>query len=74
MRGLPNEAVQPMMETLIPTVKTEAFNPLTVPRGEFREVVRTDANGLKTRNFVGQESFVVQMGRPGRLAKFRQLW
>jgi hypothetical protein len=73
MRGLSNDAVQPMMETLIPACKVEAFNPLTVPRGEFREVVKTDANGLKTRNFVGQESFVVQMMRPGRRAKFRQL-
>jgi hypothetical protein len=42
------------------------LNPLTVPKGEIREVVKTDANGLKVRHFIGQESFVKQMGRPGR--------
>jgi len=51
---------------LLPACRTEAFNPLTVPRGEIREVVKTDVNGLKVRNFIGQESFVKQMMRPGR--------
>src|SRR5215471_15565889 len=42
------------------------FNPLTVPKGEIREVVKTDVNGLKVRHFIGQDSFVKFMGRPGR--------
>ena len=53
-------------DMLLPACRTEAFNPLTVPRGEIREVVKTDVNGLKVRNFIGQESFVKQMMRPGR--------
>jgi len=66
MRGLPNDALQPMWNTVIPAVKTEAVNPLTVPKGEMREIVKTDANGLKVRHFIGQDSFVRFMGRPGR--------
>ena len=45
---------------------TEAFNPLTVPRGEIREVVKTDVNGLKVRHFIGQDHFTKFMMRPGR--------
>ena len=73
MRGLPDTALAGIELALLPAVKVEAFNPLTVPKGEFREIVKTDANGLKTRCFVGQEHFTKFMGRPGRLAKFRPL-
>jgi hypothetical protein len=66
MRGLPDDALAGIEQMLLPACKTEAFNPLTVPRGEMREVVRTDQNGLKVRNFIGQESFVRGMMRPGR--------
>jgi hypothetical protein len=66
MRGLPADVLSEFEEMLLPACRTEAFNPLTVPRGEIREVVKTDANGLKVRHFIGQESFVKQMMRPGR--------
>ena len=66
MRSLPDDVLQGFEQMLLPACRTEAFNPLTVPKGEIREVVRTDANGLKVRHFIGQESFVRQMGRPGR--------
>jgi len=66
MRGLPNDALQPMWNTVIPAVKTEASNPATVPKGEIREVVKTDANGLKVRHFIGQDHFTKFMMRAGR--------
>jgi hypothetical protein len=66
MRGLPADALPVIEQALLPACKTEAFNPATVPLGEIREVVMTDASGLKIRNFIGQESFVKQMMRPGR--------
>jgi hypothetical protein len=73
MRGLPDEALPGIEQVLIPAINVEAFNPMTVPRGEFREIVQTDANGLKTRCFIGQDHFTKFMGRPGRRATFRPL-
>lgn len=73
MRGLPDAALAGIEQALIPAVKVAAFDPMTVPRGQFREIVQTDANGLKTRCFIGQDHFTKFMGRPGRLAKFRPL-
>ena len=66
MRGLPDDVLAGFEQMLLPACRTEAFNPATVPLGEIREVVKTDASGLKVRNFIGQESFVKQMMRPGR--------
>ena len=66
LRALPADVLSGFEEMLLPACKTEAFNPLTVPKGEIREVVKTDANGLKVRHFIGQDSFVKFMGRPGR--------
>jgi hypothetical protein len=54
MRGLPADVLVGFEEMLLPACRTEAFNPLTVPKGEIREVVKTDANGLKVRHFIGQ--------------------
>src|SRR5262245_40369752 len=69
MRQLPDDVLAGFEQMLLPACRTEAFNPLTVPKGEIREVVKTDANGLKVRHFIGQESFVRQMMRPGRRVK-----
>jgi hypothetical protein len=55
-------------------VRAEALNPNTVPPGEFRRVVKVDTNGLKMVEWIGQQSFVKEMGRPGRRVKsFRRL-
>jgi hypothetical protein len=69
MRALPADALAGFEEMLLPACKVAAFDPTTVPRGEMREVVKTDANGLKVRHFIGQDCFVKQMGRPGRRVK-----
>jgi hypothetical protein len=47
--------------------RTEANNPRHVPPGELRKIEERDEYGqLKTVRFVGQESFVKAMTRPGR--------
>ena len=66
MRSLPDDVLAGFEQMLLPACKTEAFNPMTVPNGEIREVVKVDANGLKVRNFIGQDHFTKFMGRPGR--------
>jgi hypothetical protein len=66
MRALPDDVLSGFEQMLLPAVKVEAYNPATVPKGEIREVVKTDSNGLRVRNFIGQESFVKRMMRPGR--------
>jgi hypothetical protein len=54
--------------------KVEANNPAHVPLGELRKIEERDPYGqVKVIKFIGQESFVKQMGRPGRrVVKFRQ--
>ena len=47
-------------------VRDEAYNPNTVPPGELRRVVETDGNGATMIKWIGQQSFVREMGRPGR--------
>jgi hypothetical protein len=51
---------------LLNAVVAEAFNPLHVPKGEIKEIVRIQPNGQKMHEFIGQDSFVKEMGRPGR--------
>ena len=68
MRGLPADSITPIETQLLPAVVVEANNPATVPKGEFRRVDEIDAHGgLRTTRWIGQECFVKQMGRPGRL-------
>jgi hypothetical protein len=51
---------------LLQAVQRAAYDATTVPIGEFRKVVEVDSNGMKMVRWVGQESFVKAMGRPGR--------
>jgi hypothetical protein len=54
--------------------KVEANNPAHVPLGELRKIEERDPYGqVRLVRFIGQESFVKQMGRAGRrVVKFRQ--
>ena len=48
----------------------EANNPLNVPPGELKKIERLDEYGkVRTIDFIGQEHFVKQMGRPGHFAR-----
>ena len=67
MRGLPGEALQAIEPQVLNAVIVEANNPNTVLPGEFRQIEeRDDFGALLVRRFIGPESFVKQMGRPGR--------
>src|SRR5262245_18061929 len=66
MRGLPDDVLSGFEDMLLPGCKIAAFDPLTVPKGLIRDVLKTDVNGPKVRHFLGQDSFVKFMGRPGR--------
>jgi hypothetical protein len=51
----------------IAACRVEAFNPAYVTPGEFRMIIKRDPFGHETeRVFIGPESFVKQMTRPGR--------
>ena len=69
-KGLPSDAFPNLEQQLLEECKRQAYNPLTVPIGEFREIIKTDArNGQKIHEFIGQESFVKDPAygfRPGR--------
>jgi hypothetical protein len=51
---------------LLQAVSRAAYDPSTVPSGQFRKVGEVDSNGMKMVRWVGPESFVKAMGRPGR--------
>ena len=66
-RGLPADILNPFEAQLLNAVVVEANNPIHVPPGELRKVEELDEFGkLKTIRWIGQESFVKQMMRPGR--------
>src|SRR5215467_3683220 len=69
-RGLPADILNPFEAQLLNAVVVEANNPIHVPPGELRKVEELDEFGkLKTIRWIGQESFVKQLMRPGRRVK-----
>jgi hypothetical protein len=61
------DALQVLEPQLLNACVAEANNPQNVPAGELRKIERLDEYGkVKTIDFIGQESFVKQMTRPGR--------
>ena len=69
-RGLKADALQVFEPQLLNACVVEAYNPAHVPLGELRKVEELDEFGkLKTIKWIGQESFVKAMGRPGRRVK-----
>jgi hypothetical protein len=69
-RGLEADALQVFEPQLLNACVVEANNPQHVPLGELRKVEELDEYGkLKTIKWIGRESFVKAMGRPGRRVK-----
>jgi hypothetical protein len=67
MRGLPSDALNGFEPLVLKAAVQEANNPQNVPPGEIRKIERLDEVGrVKFIDFIGQESFVKQMMRPGR--------
>ena len=62
-----NDALPVVRDKILDAVSVEAFNAQNVPPGELRKIERFDDYGkVKEIQFIGQESFVKAMGRPGR--------
>jgi hypothetical protein len=61
------DALNVIEQKILDAAVVEAQNPANVPRGELRKIERLDGYGkVKTVDWIGQESFVKQMGNPGR--------
>ena len=66
-RGLRSDALEVFEPQLLKACVDEANNPQHVPPGELKKIERLDEYGkVRCVEFVGQESFVKQMTRPGR--------
>jgi hypothetical protein len=66
-RGLPADALEVFEPQFLRACADEAVNPAHVPPGELRKIERLDAYGKVSHiDWIGQESFVRAMGRPGR--------
>jgi hypothetical protein len=66
-RGLRADALRALEPQLLTAVIVEANNPATVEPGQFRRIPEHDQYGHVTSfKFIGPESFVKSMGRPGR--------
>jgi hypothetical protein len=67
MRSLRSDALQAFEPQVLSAVLTEAVNPNNVPKGELKQVKELNVFGqVSAIKFIGQESFVKQLGRPGR--------
>ena len=67
MRALKADALQALEPQVLQAAVVEANNPVHVEPGQLRKIEELDEYGkLKTIRWIGQESFVKQMGRPGR--------
>jgi len=75
MRELKADALQVFEPQVLQACVVEANNPAHLEPGELRKIEEMDEYGkVRTIKWIGQESFVKQMGRPGRrVVKFRDL-
>ena len=75
MRELKADALQVFEPQVLQACVVEANNPTHVEPGELRKIEELDQYGqVRMIKWIGQESFVKQMGRPGRrVVKFRDL-
>jgi hypothetical protein len=65
-RRLDSASFSSLEPQLLSAVQKAAYDATSVPPGQFRQVTELDRNGHKMVRFIGQESFVKEMGRPGR--------
>jgi hypothetical protein len=73
-RNLDADTLKIFEPQILKACEQEAVNPAHVPPGELRKVERRDEYGvLRFTDWIGQESFVKQMTRPGRRTTLSQL-
>jgi hypothetical protein len=65
-RGLRADALDAFEPQLLQAVVKEARNPENLPPGEIRPIEVRGPDGQKWIDWIGRESFVKQMMRPGR--------
>ena len=67
-RGLDAEVLERFAPQLVAAVKVEAVNPANLAPGEIRPIERLDpqTGQVMMRDWIGRESFVKDMMRPGR--------
>jgi hypothetical protein len=63
---LPRSALSNFEDQIYPAARATAFDSSSVPDGELRKVVKPTANGHSIIEWIGNESFVKSIGRPGR--------
>jgi hypothetical protein len=66
IRQLPTAALDTFEPQYLRECRATAYRADTVPLGQMRRVEDIDANGLKIVKWIGQTSFVREMGRPCR--------
>jgi hypothetical protein len=66
IRQLPSDALRQFEDMIYPAARAAAYSADSVPDGQMRAIEETDKNGLKMTRWIGKESFVKAMGRPGR--------
>jgi hypothetical protein len=66
IRQLPRDVLSQFEDMIYPAARATAYSADSVPAGEMRAIQETDSNGLTMTRWIGQESFVKAMGRPGR--------
>jgi hypothetical protein len=66
VRDLRSDALNVIEPQICKAVHAQAYDPSTVPRGEYRRVVEINQGGTKIVKWIGQESFVKEFTRPGR--------
>jgi hypothetical protein len=65
-RGLDTAIFDNFEPQLLQEVQRAAYDATSVPPGQFRKVTEIATDGMKVVKWIGQESFVKDMGRPGR--------
>jgi hypothetical protein len=66
VRQLPRETLSQFEDRIYPAARATAYSADSVPDGEMRRVEERDSNGMKMVRWIGKESFVKSMARPGR--------
>jgi hypothetical protein len=69
--SLPSDALDVLKPQIFDAVSKSAFHRSSVAPGQIERREATDSNGHKVINWIGEESFVKQMGTPGRRARIR---
>ena len=73
LRLLDNEILNTFRPQIFKAVADAALSPESVPEGEMRQRVQVDPNtGHKQRVWIGEQSFVVDMGAQNRKARICQ--